>query len=155
MTRTTNLVLFTLLIISMTSCSWAINLVIANNSNKDIFVRYLIPLDNEDAQFFKNPKTYQFDEKLRKLYRANEGKRPNALPTDSKTIIETQELEVRLAPGQAVHVGVYYSFQDRREILSKYNLNVRIDQDSTLTLPTLNSLFLHWKNRHTDLLEVR
>lgn len=138
----------------MTGCSWAVNLVIANNSSKDIFVRYLISSDSEDNQFFKDPKTYNYDEKLLKLYKLNEDKRPETSPTDIRTVPETKELEVRLAPGQAVHVGVYYSFQPRQEIISKYNLKVLVDKDSTLTLTKANDMFRHWKNIKTDLLEV-
>jgi hypothetical protein len=132
-----------------------VNLVIANNSNTDIFVRYLIPSDSEDNQFFKDPKTYNYDDKLLKLYKRDEDKKPENIPTDIRTIPETKELEIRLAPGQAVHVGAYYSFQPRQEIISKYNVKVLIDKDSTLAPAMVNSMFRHWKNIKTDLLEVR
>jgi hypothetical protein len=139
----------------MACCSWKVNLVIANNSSKDIFVRYLIPSGGDDNQLYKDPKTYHYDDKLLKLYKPNEDKRPKDIPTDVRPIPETKELEVRLAPGQAVHVGEYYSFQSRQEIISKYNLKVLMDKDSTLTPQMVNSMFRHWKNIKTDLLEIR
>lgn len=155
MRRTTNLILIGLLGLSMTSCTWLINLIIANNSDKDIFVRYLIPADSVDNQFFKSPKTYKYDEQLLKLYRLNESKRPKDIPTDSRIIMETKELEIKLAPGQAVHVGVYASFQSRQEIISKNDLKVLILNDSTLTSKLTNDFFRHWKNIRTDLLEIK
>jgi hypothetical protein len=91
---------------------------------------------------------------LLKLYRRNESKRPEDIPTDSKTITETKELEIRLAPGQAVHVGYYASFQPRPEIISKNELRVVVN-DSTLTSKQINDLFRHWKNIKTDLLEIK
>jgi hypothetical protein len=155
MTKTINLILFGFLAILMTSCSWAVNLVIANNSNETIFVRYIVPSGDEEKQFFENPKTYNYDDKLLKLYKLDKNKRPKDIPTDSRIIPETKELEVKVAPGQAVHVGVYYSFQPREEIISKYNLKVLTGKDSTLTPAMVNSMFEHWGNIKTDLLEVK
>jgi hypothetical protein len=151
MTQTTSVILFALLAIFMTSCSWTVNLVIANNSNNEIFLRYIVP---EDNQFFEEPKTYKYDYNLLKLSRPNENKRPESVPTNIRIIQETKELEIRLAPGQAVHVGVYYSFQPRHEIISKHNLRVLIDEDSTLTPTMVNGMFRHWKNIKVDLLEI-
>lgn len=155
MTKTINIFLFGFLLILMTSCSWAVNLVIANNSSEIIFVRYIFPPGSDENQFFENPKTYSYDEKLLKLYKLSENKRPKDIPTDSRIIPGTKELEVRVAPGQAVHVGVYYSFQPREEIISKYNLKVLTGKDSTLTPAMVNNMFKHWKNIKTDLLEVQ
>jgi hypothetical protein len=155
MTKTINLFLFGFLAVLMTSCSWAVNLVIANNSTEVIFVRYIVPSGSDGKQFFENPKTYNYDDKLLELYKLNENKRPKDIPTDSRIIPETKELEVRVAPGQAVHVGVYYSFQPREEIISKYNLKVLTGKDSTLAPAMVNSMFKHWKNIRTDLLEIQ
>jgi hypothetical protein len=155
MTRTTTIVLLGLFGLSMTSCSWLVNLIIANNSDNDIFVRYIIPSDSLDNQFSKNPKTYKYDEQLLKLYRLNESKRAKDIPTDSKIITETKELEIKLAPGQAIHVGYYGSFQSRQDIISKADLKVLMTNDSTLTSEQTNDLFRHWKNIRTDLLEIK
>ncbi|MFD0999733.1 hypothetical protein ACFQ21_10460 [Ohtaekwangia kribbensis] len=155
MTKTINLILFAFIAILMTSCSWAVNLVIANNSNEIIFVRYIIPPGSDENQFFENPKTYNYDNKLLKLYKLDKNKRPKDIPTDSRIIPEMKELEVRIAPGQAVHVGVYYSFQPREEIISKYNLKILTGKDSILTPTMVNSMFEHWGNIKTDLLEVK
>ncbi|NOS90857.1 MAG: hypothetical protein HOP30_02945 [Cyclobacteriaceae bacterium] len=143
-----------LLALLMTSCSWGVNLLIANTTSNDIFVRYTIPSDNENHQFFKAPKTYTYDASLLKLYKLNENKRPQAIPTEIRMIQETDEIEIRLAPGQVVHIGIYYSFQQRQEILSRYKLNVVINKEPTITPTIANSQFRHWKNRRTDIWEV-
>ncbi|MBA4055546.1 MAG: hypothetical protein C0490_12600 [Marivirga sp.] len=141
--------------LSFTSCSWLVNLVVANSSDKEVRIRYSIPLDKLDEQFYKLPKTYAFDKKLLKLYEANETKRPNAIPTDFQIISETGELEIKIKPGQAVHVGFYGSYQPRLEVISRNNLKIISDSESAMTVEEINSKFSHWGNMHTDLLEVK
>lgn len=74
MARTTYVTLFGLIGLSLTSCSWFVNLIVANNSQKDILVRYLVQSDNVSNQFFENPKTYEYSEQLSKLYRRDPNK---------------------------------------------------------------------------------
>jgi hypothetical protein len=43
MTRTISIILITVVGPSATSCSWLVNLIVANDSKEDILVRYLAP----------------------------------------------------------------------------------------------------------------
>ena len=143
-----------LIALSMAACTWPVRLVIANNSKKDIFIRYIINSNLETSQFFKEPATYLYDESLRKLNKQNEVKRPKRIPSDITTDAKTNEIKVKLAPGQAVHVGGYASYQSREEILSEYSLKVVISEDSTLSATPLNDHFKHWKSATIDVLEI-
>ena len=148
-------IVIALLGLSLTSCSWLVNLVVANASDKEIKIRYLIPSDRTDDQFYKLPKTYVYDKKLMKLYKVNETKRPKDIPTDLQIISETGELEITIKPGQAVHVGFYASYQPRLEVISENNLQIISDSESPMTAKEINSKFYHWENIHTDLYEVK
>jgi hypothetical protein len=141
--------------LSFTSCSWLVNLVVANASDKEIKVRYLIPPGNAEDHFYELPKTYVYDKRLIKLYKVNETKRPKDIPTDLQIISETGELEIVIKPGQAVHVGFYASFEPRLEVISRNGLKVISDGRSTVTAAELNSKFYHWENIYTDLYEVK
>jgi hypothetical protein len=132
-----------------------VNLVVANTSDKEIKIRYLIPSNKADEQFYKLSKTYVFDKKLLKLYKANETKRPKDIPTDLQTISVTGELEIKIKSGQAVHVGFYGSHQPRLEVISRNNLKIISDSESIMTMEEVNNKFYHWKNIHTDILEVK
>ena len=140
--------------LSTTSCSWLVNLIVANDSSEDIFVRYILPTDSVNSQFYKTPKVYKYDKGLLKLRKLDEGKRPKNIPADVKTIEETRELEVRLKPGQTVHVGFYLSFQPRHEVISKNDLKVLVGKDWVLTAKKINEALRRWKNIRTDLLQV-
>lgn len=130
--------------ILVSGCSWGVNLVIGNNSNEDIFIEYLKPTES-DGQFFAMPKTYHFDQKLASLYR-NKTKF-NELPTQYFNDSDTSRIHIILEPGQALHIGTYYSFQNREELTSKYKLSLKIGSAAT-------DGFQHWKNIHTDIMEV-
>lgn len=138
----------------LTSCSWSVNLIVANNSSQDILVRYFIPADTiAYPRFYKDPKTYLYNSDLLKLSKLNASKRPPTIQGSIITLPQTMQLEIRLAPGQAVHVGHYASYESRAEVILKNNLTV-IKSDSTLTSAQVNNRFRHWKNINTDLLEI-
>lgn len=155
MRQATNLLLFGFLSLSLTSCSWLVKLLVANHSDKDILVRYQVPSDSVHNEFLNDPKTYNFSMELLRLHSLNEKRRPKSIPTNIQRIIGTNEMEIKLKPGQVVHIGNYASVQPRDEVILKYDLKVLMANDSTLTSTQINGMFKHWKNMWTDLLEVR
>lgn len=138
-------ILIILILPFLSGCSWAINLVVANISNENIIVEYIKP-DETGEQFFLTPKTYQYDKGLSTLHRQKI--KIEELTTSYETTPEPKILRINLQPGQALHFGVYYSFQDREEIIEKYKLTIKADSATT-------DGFQHWQNIYTDLLEIK
>ena len=138
-------ILLVVVSIVISGCSWGVNLVIANNFNEDIIVEYTKPAESE-AQFFASPKTYHYDQQLASLHR-NKIKL-NELPTQYSNNSDTNMVHIILKPGEALHIGQYYSFQNPEEIIKKYNLTLKIGLAKT-------DGFRHWKNIYTDIMEVR
>ena len=128
----------------VSGCSWQVNLVIVNNSTEDIIIEYTKPAES-NAQFFASPKTYIFGEKLASLHRTK--LKIDDLPTIYSNNGDTTLIHIILRTGEALHIGHYYSFQDREELIDKYNLTLKIGSGTTNGLK-------HWKNIHTDIIEV-
>ena len=130
----------------LTGCSWSINLVIANNSQDEVIVKYILPADEAGHQFFDAPDTYVFNDNLARNWKnANKLIKLQSNYTFSK---DSTTIRITIKPGQAVHIGRYYSFQNRDSIISKYHLLVEVGKGTVTN-------FEHWKNIHTDLLTIK
>lgn len=151
MKRLSFYIFVSLLGLILSACSWSTGLFIANTSDHPIYIRYAMPGDSTEEQFYKAPKTYPYDSKLL------DKKNPDTIsvPSDIRILSETEELEIKLAPRQVVHIGNYMSFQDRRQLIIQYEMKIVLNNGSTLYAKQIDELFQHTKSIHADVLEIK
>jgi hypothetical protein len=141
------IIIFTLVVLCLTGCSWGVNLIIANITQSEVIIKYTFPKNDVDSQFFKIPDTYIFNDSLAKLYRKTA--KVVKLESNYSYSLDSLSISVIIKPGQAIHIGRYgASYESVDSLLSKYHFIIETGEGTATN-------FKHWKNMHTDLLTVQ
>ena len=108
----------------ISGCSFPIELIIANNSQAEIIIKYTFPINKESSYFFKHPDTYIFADNLNKLGKKWNKNKPISVESNYSLSQDSTDIRILVQPGQAVHIGHYPSFLNRDSIITKYQLTV-------------------------------
>jgi len=132
----------------ISGCSFPIQLIIANNSQEEVIVKYTFPTTDKSPYLSRHPSTYAFDENLNKLGKKKFKNKISSLQSSYSLSEDSTKIRIILKPRQAVHIGYYPSFLNRDVVLSNYQVMVEVGNGKVAN-------FEHLKYSYSEILTIK